>query len=517
MESGVINSKQLPIPPDNLRPRQAEAFTAIFEHLQRGINSQLCMLPTGVGKTVLAVTVSHQFNRVLFLVPRIELLKQSISTYEALTPGATAGAIHGNTSSTDAHFTVGMVQTLHNRLKDYPRTYFDTVIVDEAHHAAARVWRTVAEYFQPHLLLGLSATPERLDGAPLNSIFNVISYSMTVKDAVKEGALVRPRAMQVRTNIGLDTLVRAKGDFDAKQLEQAINTKARNKIVLKTFQQYASDRKAVAFTAGVKHARELEALFNNAGIKSISVSGDDPDRSERVSDFENGKYQVIWNASLLTEGWDDPTVDAVLMCRPTQSRALYIQCVGRGLRLHPGKDDCLILDFHDSSRRHRLVGVWDFWGAKLKNRRLDEPQDLMEAESKAEKDLAELSGTFNIDTYLEEVDVLTPPPDIDDFVLGAHKWHHMPATEKQLELLEKLGYDTNLDWSRGQASAVIGREPASQQQLKLLLALGFDTIGYNWSRDEASAAIDDAKQNGKTPDWSIFSKLLKKNNRRHVA
>src|SRR5690606_16056539 len=107
----------------------------------------------------------------------------------------------------------------------------------------------------------------------------------------------------------------------------------------------------------------------DSGIRAISVSGDDTDREQRVQDFENGKYQVVANSQLLVEGWDDPTVDCVMMCRPTQSRALYIQAVGRGLRLHPGKSDCLILDFHDSSRRHRLVGVWDFWGARVKNKR----------------------------------------------------------------------------------------------------------------------------------------------------
>lgn len=475
------------------------------------------MLPTGVGKTFLAVAVSHRFKRALFLVPRIELLKQSIASYEAVTPGRTAGAILGNVTDVDAHFTVGMVQTVFNRMEQLPRTYFDLVIVDEAHHSAARVWRTVTEYFQPRLLLGLSATPERLDGAPLNAIFSVISYSMTVKDAVAEGALVRPKAMQVRTNIGLDSLARRGGDFDAKELEKAVNTKARNKIILDTWHKHASDRKTVVFTAGVKHARQLEKLFTASGVKSISVSGDDSDRETRVQDFENGRYQVALNSQLLVEGWDDPTVDCVMMCRPTQSRALYIQAVGRGLRLHPGKRDCLILDFHDSSHRHRLVGVWDFWGARIKNKRLDEPEDLMEAEAKAEKDLAELAGVFNIEAYLEVVDVLAPPPDVDDFVLGAHKWHHMPATEKQLETLAKLGYDTSLDWTRGQASAVIGREPATQQQLKLLLALGYDTISYRWSRNEASAAIDDAQQRGKEPDWAVFKRLLKNRPRNWAA
>lgn len=507
----------LPKPPSNLRPRQVEAFNAIFEHLSRGIGSQLCMLPTGVGKTFLAVAVAQQFKRALFLVPRVELLKQSIASYESVNPGQTAGVIHGGVTNPNAHFTVGMVQTVYNRMTDLPRTYFDLLIFDESHHIMARIWREVAEYFQPRLRLGLSATPERLDGAPLSAIFDVISYSMTVKEAVHEGALVRPKAMQVRTNIGLDSLARSGGDFDAKALEKAINTKARNKIILDTWHKYAHDRKTVIFTAGVNHARQLEKLFKDSGIRAISVSGDDTDREQRVQDFENGKYQVVANSQLLVEGWDDPTVDCVMMCRPTQSRALYIQAVGRGLRLHPGKSDCLILDFHDSSRRHRLVGVWDFWGARVKNKRLDEPEDLMEAEAKTEQDLSELAGTFNIEAYLEEVDVLAPPPDIDEFVLGAHKWHGMPATEKQLETLAKLGYDTGLDWTRGQASAVIGREPATQQQLKLLLALGYDTISHRWSRDEASAAIDDAKRQGKEPDWSVFKRLLRNTPRARVA
>lgn len=498
-----------PDAPSNLRPRQVEAFNAVFDHLSRGITKQLVMLPTGVGKTYLALATALQFERALFLVHRSELLEQTLASYGKVADRRNAGIIWGAKSAIGKHLTVAMVQTVYGRLMRLPPDLFPLIILDEAHHGMAKQWKDVLEHFKPLLRLGLSATPERLDGAPLSNLFDVISYQMTVRDAVREKALVRPKAMQVRTNIILDGIAKTSGDFNQKQLQKAINTKERNRIILDTYVKHGENRKSVAFTSGVQHARELETVFNKHGIRSISVAGNDPDREERVKAFERGEYQVIMNASLLTEGWDDPTIEAVLMCRPTQSRSLYMQAVGRGLRLHPGKTDCLILDFSDSSHRHRLVGPFDFFGAR-KRGTLDEPTDLEEAVNDFERTLDELRGTWRVETYLEMVDILQPPPDIDPFVLGTYRWHHQPATDKQLAAIRKLGYDTSLDWTRGQASAVIGREPASQQQLKLLLAMGFDTLGYDWTRNEASAALDKAKQQGKKPDWAIFDQLMQR-------
>lgn len=731
----------IPTPPEHLRPRQKAAFKSVFDNLNKGIDSMLVALPTGVGKTHLAIAIAHQFERVLFLVHRTELLKQTISSYHAAGNQRSIATITSASRDVapDAHFTVGMIQTLAGRLDQYDPTRYDCVITDEAHHAMAAEWRKVIEHFQPDLNLGLSATPERQDGAPLSHLYSVLAYHMTVADAVREGALVEPIALEVQTGTDLSTVKRSRGDYDAGELQSALNTPERNKLILDTFLKHGRNRKAVGFTAGVQHAQDLARLFNDAGLPSVAIAGADKDREQKLQDLENGKYLVGFNAMLLclddqteilttdgwvgidhmtpehqvanwhadtgsitfhpprdivrrergraermavleeagrnvrvteghwmlhrtpggpwrkdharnliatphhyptsgqaqpqaattparstlehlwrldqldfetylshllptdatyppavvgnkalldalqavavtrgydatlaplreptadghawrlelkpqteahtaagyrlepgwkpervwcvktetrniitrrrgtvtimgnTEGWDDPSVDCVLMCRPTQSKPLYVQAVGRGLRLKPGKKDCLIIDFSDASRTHRLVSIWDFWGSRVK-RSLKDPTNLPREADDKQIELPE-DSPWSLEAYTELVDLLEEPPIIDDFVLGAFKWHHEPASEKQLALLADLGYDTDpsrVEWTKGQASAVIGREPASESQVKLLIALGFDAVGRNWSRNEASRAIDIAKKNGRKPDWSLLNKL----------
>lgn len=730
-------SRGIPAPPDNLRPRQKDAFKAVFENLNKGIDSMLVALPTGVGKTHLAIALAHQFERVLFLVHRTELLNQTIASYNAVGNPRSVTTITSASRSVapEAHFTVGMIQTLAGRLDQYDPNRYDLVIVDEAHHAMAAEWRKVIEHFTPTLHLGLSATPERQDGAPLSHLYSVLAYHMTVADAVREGALVEPVAMEVQTGTDLSKVKRSRGDYDAGELQSALNTPERNDLILRTFLKHGRGRKAVAFTAGVQHAQDLARHFNNAGLPAVAIAGADKDRAEKLHDLENGKYVVGFNAMLLcldeeteiltadgwigiddmtpehhvanwhmdtgritfhpprdivrrerganermavledpsrsirvteghwmihrgqdgawlkdhardlvgtphqypisgrakptardaatqttikqlwgldqidfetylkhlphadasyppavigdkplldalqavavtrgydakltptpqgqnwrlelnaaavasteggyrfedgwkpervwcvktetrniitrrrgtvtimgnTEGWDDPSVDCVLMCRPTQSKPLYVQAVGRGLRLKPGKKDCLIIDFSDASRTHRLVSIWDFWGSRVK-RSLKDPTNLPREANDKKPELPEDSN-WSLDAYLEIVDLLEPPPIIDEFVLGAFKWHYEPATEKQLGLLANLGYDTDpsrVDWTKGQASAVIGREPASERQVKLLIALGYDAVGRTWTRNEASRALHVAEKEGRTPDWSRLNKL----------
>lgn len=737
----AISRRGIPTPPDHLRPRQKDAFRAVFENLNKGIDSMLVALPTGVGKTHLAIALAHQFERVLFLVHRTELLNQTLNSYHAAGNPRSVATITSASRDVapDAHFTVGMIQTLAGRLDQYAPQRHDLVIVDEAHHSAAAEWRKVIQHFHPELSLGLSATPERQDGAPLSNLYSVLAYHMTVADAVREGALVEPVALEVNTGTDLSNVKRSRGDYDAGELQSALNTPERNDLILKTFLKHGRGRKAVAFTAGVQHAKDLERTFNKAGLPSVAIAGADKDRTKKLADLENGKYMVAFNAMLLcldeeteilttdgwvgiddmtaqhqvanwhmntghitfhppreivrrqrganermavleeagrsvrvteghwmihrtaggtwrkdhardligtphhyptsgraqphkattptrgaikqlwnldqvdfetylkhlprtdathppavigdkhqldalqavaatrgydatltplrepapgghlwqlefkpqpdahtatgyrleadwrqervwcvktetrniitrrrgtvtimgnTEGWDDPSIDCVMMCRPTQSKPLYTQAVGRGLRLKPGKTDCLIIDFSDASRTHRLVSIWDFWGSRVK-RSLKDPTNLPKEADRKDVELPE-GSSWSLEAYTELVDLLQPPPIIDEFVLGAFKWHHEPATDKQLTLLANLGYDTDpvrVEWTKGQASAVIGREPASEKQVRLLIALGYDAVGRTWSRNEASRALAFAEKDGRTPDWTLLNKL----------
>jgi superfamily II DNA or RNA helicase len=492
----------IPVPPSYLRDRQKAAFVSVFEGLRiRRQGSMLVSVPTGVGKTMLSLAVSFEFRRVLFLVHRRELLTQTLSTYGRLggVRGVDGGVV-GGVERNEAHLVVMMVQTLARRLREFSPVEFDLVVCDEAHHAVARDWRVVLEYFLPELHLGLSATPERLDGRALSDLYPSLAYFMTVREAVSEGLLVSPTVIEVGSRVDLSRVKRSRGDFNAGALERAVNVRERNELVLRSFVEFADGRgRAVGFTAGVSHARDLAELFSDAGIPAVSVAGSDSDRVERLRALDSGAARVVFNSMLLTEGWDDPLVDTVLMCRPTQSKALYVQAVGRGLRLSEGKVDCLVIDFTDASRKHRLVNVWDFWGVRLASR-VERPTNLLELEERIRAQVNPVTGSFEVVTEL--IDVLSPPPDVHPEVDAAFGMMRGPASDTQLRTLAELGFDVSVGWSRAEASELIGGSPPSLRQKQLLLALGYDVITVDWSRAQATAAIKLAQSRGVTPDWN---------------
>lgn len=511
-----IKGMNLPTPPDYLKPRQAEAFDSVFNRLEKwgGTSRQLVALPTGVGKTVLALAIARQFEKTLFLVHRQELLDQTLQTYGRYYDEP-VGIIWGGNNDIGERLTVGMIQTLYSRLHLFGEGLFDCVVIDEAHHASARTWAEVAEHFKPILRLGLSATPERNDGAPLTNLFDDISYQMSVKDAVKENYLVEPLAMTVTSDVQLDSVGTVAGDFNQKQLAQAVNTRTRNIAAAEAFKENGKGRRAVGFTVDIAHAQDAAETFEECGVVAQAVWGNDPDRAYKLEAHKGGEFDVLFNALVLTEGYDDPSVDAIINMRPTKSKSLYTQMVGRGLRLFDGKDDCLILDVTDASNRHRLINVWDFWGIKLKAK-IDSPTPLSIAETEAKEDLAPAVEMFdyvtgralNIEAYLERVDLFNPPPPVDRPDLWTQGWHHDDATEKQLMLLEKEGFDIyETMWTKGQAAHVIGALPPTNKQRKLLLALGFDVVGRDWTRDEASAAFKVAEKHGYEPNWKLISEL----------
>jgi len=483
-----------------LKPRQRQAHAAIFNALSKGITRQLIAIPTGTGKTVLACHVAKEFPRTLFLAHRMELIAQTSATMSRVAPEVQQGFILQGRHD-PAPFTLGMIQTTYNRLNRLEPDAFDLVVFDECHRSAAKTWRTVADHFTPKLRLGLSATPERADGAPLSNLFDAIVYSMTLGDAVNEGYLVPPKCVQISTHTNLDKVRCTAGDFNQGDLERTLNTPNRNKLIVDAYRKHGSDRKSVCFTAGVQHAMDIADAFQSAGIAGDWISGDDPQRTEKLTRFARGEIQVLANAMLLTEGWDDPETSGVLMARPTKSRSLYAQMVGRGLRLAEGKTDCLLLDFADSASRHNLLSAWRFFGqegieveVRPKNKRAMQARERAKQEFGIEPDIAIVERLL---------DILKPPPRVEDFSYGANEWHYAAASEKQVEMLKGYGFDVdNTDWTKGQASAVIGNLAASHKQVSLLLALGFDVLSQSWTRQQATVALERAKAKGLIPDWN---------------
>ena len=467
-----------------LKPHQIAAHAAIFEKLDAGVDSQLCALPTGTGKTFLAVAVSRSFKRTLFVAHREELVRQTAETLSRVYPDVPVGFIRPGQHDI-AEFTVGMVQTIHRRLNRIDPDEFDLVVIDEAHHSTAKTWREVAEHFRPRLRLGLSATPERLDGSDLSHLFSEISFEMSVASAISDGYLCAPLARQCLTSCSLSGVRTVGGDLNEGDLQAVIDVPERNQFIVDKYREHAPGRRAICFAVSIAHAQHITDAFIAAGISADYVAGDSPDRAEKLARFAAGEIQVLSSCMVLTEGFDDPGVDCVLLARPTKSRPLFAQMIGRGLRLFAGKSDCIVLDFTDNAGRHSLASAWRFLGY-TKPPSEDEVLSVDGEKKKRESKVAAVD--------LERtIDLLLPPPEVPVF---AGRWQYEAATSKQLEYLSRLGYDViDSDFSKGQANSLISAAPVTPWHLKQLEDLGYD-ISQPWTRGQYSRAVESAKESG---------------------
>lgn len=346
----------------HLRPYQEAAVTAVLAGTTR---RPLLILPTGGGKTVVAAALSQRVaQRTLFVVHREELVQQAVAKFRWVWPEGDVGIVRGAQDEHDRRVVVASIQTLQQprrRQRLDPAT-FSLVILDECHHAPSASYQAVLtdlgllpEPRSGQILLGITATPERGDKASLAQVFHRIVYRESIGDLIRQGYLTPVRGLQVRSRVDLSHVRTRAGDFDLKALSLAVDTPGRNQLLVHAWQRYAAGRRTVAFTVDVAHAQHVAAAFQEAGIPADWVAGrvSHEDRARRLAALRTGQIQVLANAMLLTEGWDEPSVSAVLLARPTKSRPLWIQMVGRGLRLAPEKTDCLVLDVADN--RHDLV------------------------------------------------------------------------------------------------------------------------------------------------------------------
>ena len=345
-----------------LRPYQDAAVQAV---LAGKTPRPLLVLPTGSGKTIIAAALSQRVPaRTLFVVHREELVHQAVAKFHLVWPEGDVGIVRGSQDEHDRHVVVASIQTLQQprRWQRLDPATFSLVILDECHHALAESYQAVltALGFLPtprpgQILLGITATPERGDKASLAHVFERIVYRQSIGDLIRQGYLTPVRGLQVRSRVDLSQVRTRAGDFDLKALSLAVDTPTRNRLIVRAWQRYAAGRSTVAFTVDVAHAQHVAAAFQDAGIPADWVAGilRPDERAGRLQALRRGQVQVLANAMLLTEGWDEPTVSAVLLARPTKSRPLWIQMVGRGLRIAPDKTDCLVLDVADN--RHDLV------------------------------------------------------------------------------------------------------------------------------------------------------------------
>lgn len=427
-----------------LKPRQAEAYESIKRNLKNGVTRQLVNLPTGLGKTILAIHTAGDFTKTLITVPTLELMSQTENTIKRVHPNATIKRLHGTQTSTDAQFIISTIATLNRRLNQLNPNEFSLLIVDESHHAKAATWENVINHFTPQLLLGLSATPERRDGLPLSDIFDDITYTLSTKDAVNENYLTQPIGIEINTHADLDDVRSNIGDLNQKDLNRIINTPQHNKLITDAHHKHAAGRQTLVFTVTIKHAQAIAHAFQERGVKADWVSGTDPHREEKLARYNAGEITVLTNAHLLTEGYDNPNTSCIIMARPTTSKVIYTQAVGRGLRTHQGKNDCIIIDVTGNTRKHRLVSIWDFWGTP-RPENTNDPINLALRDAKRERIIADryqrITGkTAELPTITKFVNLLEPAPQIETpSQLTEHQT--APAHTNALRMLLQYGYN----------------------------------------------------------------------------
>src|SRR5579863_2430831 len=335
------------------RVYQEKAQVAIEKGLDEGIHQQLLSMATGTGKTIVFTKLFDRLKsrlpgQMLILAHRGELIDQAITKMQAANPLLKVDkemAEHVADPST-ADVVVASVATLGRkgniRLAKYNWENFDKLICDEAHHSVADSYRylyDISGVLKPEysgLLLGVTATPNRGDGKALAEIYKKVVYSYSLLEAIQDGWLVDIRAIQVKTQISLDSVKTTAGDYNQEMLAEAVGTPYRNSVIVDTWLKHGENRQTIVFAVDIQHTKMLAEAFANAGVMAEAIWGDDPQRAEKLQMFKDREIKVLVNCGILTEGYDDWQIGCVILGRPTKSPVLFAQMVGRGTRLEEG-------------------------------------------------------------------------------------------------------------------------------------------------------------------------------------
>ncbi len=351
-------------PTVTLRPYQEEFVIAVQEAWKGPQHRALAAMATGLGKTICFSALAARVNvPTLILAHREELLIQAKEKMLMVNPSADIGIVAGklNLEEWGHQVTIAGVQTVVKpaRLGILHGEFAagGVVIVDEAHHAQASTYRTILEALPNVCLLGVTATPDRADGKDITDLFGEVVFERGLLWAIENGYLVDLRGIQISTDIDLSGVKTRMGDFAENELEQRVNKPEHNQVVVNAYKKHGEGRQAICFAVTVRHAQELAQTFRVAGVPAQVVSGDMPSHLRRavLAEYGRGDCQVLCNVGVLTEGYDHPATSCIIMARPTKSRPLYVQCIGRGTRPYPGKDDCLVLDLAGNAGRHSLT------------------------------------------------------------------------------------------------------------------------------------------------------------------
>ncbi|MYZ84012.1 DEAD/DEAH box helicase [Ligilactobacillus salivarius] len=512
-----------------LRPYQETARQKVQEEWEEGKKRTLLVLPTGTGKTIVFSKIIEdrvkKGERVLVIAHRGELLEQASDKLYKSTGLKTATEKAEQTSLGSFYrVVVGSVQTLQRekRLNQFPPEYFDTIVIDEAHHAISDGYQRVLQHFESANVLGVTATPDRGDMRNLGSYFESLAYEYSLPEAIKSGYLSPIKALTIPLKLDLSNVKQQAGDFSTKDLGTALDPYLEQ--IAEEMKKQCLNRKTVVFLPLVKTSQKFRDILNKHGFKAAEVNGESTDREQVLKDYEEGKYNVLCNSMLLTEGWDCPSVDCVIVLRPTKVRALYSQMVGRGTRLAPGKKELLLLDFLWHTERHELCHpanliATDEKVAKKMTENIEElgtPIDLEQAEQQAKEDVA-LEREESLAKQLSEMkrrkrklvdplqfEMSIQASDLTDYV-PSFGWQMSPPTDKQVKALEKWGIFPDEIENAGKAEMLINRLVkrrdaglSTPKQIRFLENRGFQHVG-TWQFEAATKLINRIAANG----WRI--------------
>ena len=407
-----------------LRPYQQEALDSMLQAESNGISKQLVVLPTGAGKTVLFAQLPIMRKNslpMLVLAHRSELLIQAKDKIETINKDLSVGIEQAENKAGYSDVVIASVPTLgresSSRIEQYPKDYFKTIVVDEAHHAAAPSYRRILDYFKPDLLLGVTATPQRSDSVRLIDVFQEIVYYKSIQDLIKEGWLSPLVGYRVKTSTDISDVEIQNGEYKQDQLIEAIDNPSRNNSIVTAYNDLANAKKTVVFAAGVDHAENLAEAFRKNGSSVRVIIGTTPEEERRqiLSDFKSGVVTVLVNVGVLTEGFDEPSIEAIILAKPTRSSLLYTQIVGRGTRLFDGKEHCMIIDIADTTRGKKPIGLPTLLGMPaefdLQGQSLTDIAD--EFEKLKETAPGEASTVLNMEDITnayKRIDLFMPPP-----------------------------------------------------------------------------------------------------------
>ena len=503
-----------------LRPYQQQARDRIHAEWDAGHTRTLLVLPTGTGKTIVFASVAadqvRAGDRVLILAHRGELLEQAADKLQRST-GLVSAVEKAESTCLDSWFrvVVGSVQTLQRtaRLERFPQDYFGTIIIDEAHHAITDGYRRILDYFSGAKVLGVTATPDRGDMRNLGEVFDSLAFEYKLTDAIKEGYLCKIMAQTIPLQLDITSVTMSGGDYAVGDLGTALDPYLEQ--IAAEMARRCMSRKTVVFLPLIKTSQKFRDLLNTYGFRAAEVNGQSDDRRQVLADFDAGKYNVLCNSMLLTEGWDCPSVDCVVVLRPTKVRSLYSQMVGRGTRLSPGKTDLLLLDFLWMTDKHELCRPADLvcedrTVARQMTEHLAEtgcPEDIEEAAAQASEDVVaqrEEALAKQLEEQRRKKAKLVDPlqyemsiqaEDLAGYV-PAFGWEAGPPSEQQTAALEKLGILPDAVESAGKAALLLDRLNkrrdeglTTPKQIRCLEKYGFQHVG-TWSFEAARHMID---------------------------